>query len=140
MQGTTKEQLEFLANQKLSVIKLAYSSNHHDAVRSESGMIIELGLKSVICKREKSQYYPDHQQKYRVHDLNRLISLARLEKSLMIAKGQKEFYDNWSLLSKWNVNLRYKPIGENSEKIAKQYLDAVESKSGGVYPWVKNYW
>ena len=60
--------------------------------------------------------------KYKKHNPDQLVNLAGLKKAL---KEEKKNV-NWSLISRWSVNFRYKPIGTNSEETSIGYINALE--------------
>lgn len=137
--STSRKELESLARQRLKTLELQNRFGHYDIVRSDSGLVVEFALKAAVCKTSGLDFYPQT-SRYKVHNLEKLISLANLTTELIQEKSKKEFFDNWSLLSQWNVNFRYQTIGKDEQKVAKQYLDAVAKEGEGVFPWVKKFW
>lgn len=137
----TREELQQLADERLRAIKILFEGESFDIVCQDGGYVIEYGLKSAICKCIKQNNYPAERKGYKTHDLNKLINFANLEDSL---EGKiaidLDFLVNWSLISKWTPEFRYKPIGTSKKKNAGQYISAIESKKGGVYPWIKENW
>lgn len=136
-----KKELQKLSNGKLEEIKELHNARFYDSVVAQSGLVVEFGLKASICKNIKKDIYPDNNRKYRVHEPEKLIDLANLRADLEKEKlDNLEFFVSWSLLSKWSINFRYKPIGTSNETESKQYITALDDSEGGVYPWIKKHW
>lgn len=74
------------------------------------------------------------------HDLRKLIkfdeelneSFERLER-----ENDPEFTINWAIVKDWSEQSRYKMYDENQ---AKELINAILNKNGGILPWVQQYW
>lgn len=135
-----KYELKRMADWKLKEIKLMHENGFFDSSVSNSGYVVEFGLKAAVCKKIKKNCYPENELKYREHSPEKLINLAGLKKELQEEKKNINFMVNWSLISRWSVNFRYKPIGTNSQKTSAEYINALEAEDGGVYTWIKKVW
>ena len=136
-----RKQLQKKAESRLRAIKLNYDEELYDEVVSDSGLVIEFALKSAVCKTLARDEYPEHISNYRTHDPNKLIKLSKLKDELEKEKASNiDFFINWSLLSKWSIDFRYMPPGTHDEKSSADYIKAIESEEGGVYPWIKKRW
>lgn len=136
-----KKDLQKKSEAKLKVLKHLYQDSEYDEVVSNSGYVTEFALKAAVCKAISQELYPENIPKYRTHDVEKLIDLAYLRVKLQKEKiSSPEFFTAWSLLSKWSVNFRYKPVGAFNKEIALSYIQALESDNGGVYPWIKRNW
>lgn len=136
-----RKHLQKLSENRLKSIKVNYNEELYDEVVSDSGLVIEFALKSAVCKSIARDEYPDNIKNYRTHDPERLIDLSRLRNDLEEEKNNNlDFFINWSLLSKWSVNFRYLPPGTHNKDKAEDYINAIESEEGGVYPWIKKRW
>jgi HEPN domain-containing protein len=137
----TRNEFQVLSEARLSAIKNLFAGGLYDIVCQDSGYVVEFGLKSAICKAINTERYPDNKKIYRTHNLTQLVKLARLENDLNEKKvNDAKFFANWSLVSKWSVNMRYQPIGENEEENAKDHINAIENPKDGVHPWIKQNW
>lgn len=137
----TREDFKKLSEERLSAIKTLLKNGHYDIVCQDSGYVLEFGLKASVCKTLKRNVYPENIRKYRTHNLNNLIDLAKLKDSLNNKKKNNiNFFVNWSLLSKWSVEFRYEPIGKNKKENAEEVVNAIENEKDGVYPWIKENW
>ncbi|MGL6186067.1 MAG: HEPN domain-containing protein [Clostridium chrysemydis] len=123
---------------KLKVLKKLYDVSEFDEVVSNSGYVAEYGLKASVCNVFRGKEYPDEKGEYRTHDIQKLIKLAKLEQALATELSENlEFFINWSLLTKWDVNIRYKPVGSFDKRNAKNHIHALDDQKGGVYTWIK---
>lgn len=134
-----RNELKRMADWKLKEIKLMHENGFFDSSVSNSGYVVEFGLKAAICKKIKRDY-PENYLKYKKHNPDQLVNLAGLKKALKEEKKNVNFMVNWSLISRWSVNFRYKPIGTNSEETSIGYINALEAEDGGVYTWIKKVW
>lgn len=129
-----KKEWEKKSASRLNAVKTSFNNKLYDESVADSGLVVEFSLKAVICKFHKNKVYPEQISNYRTHDCEKLIDLAKLREDLDKEKHDNiEFFVNWSLMSKWSINFRYEPPGKYNEKIAKDYINALESESGGVY-------
>lgn len=136
-----KKELQGISKERLSSIKDLHEKGHYDLVVSESGLVVEMALKAAICKAIKEDKYPETERKYRIHEPERLVDLARLRTELDNEKVDNlEFFISWSLLSKWSISFRYMPIGSSSKTVSKQYITALDDVKGGVHPWIMKHW
>lgn len=137
----TFEQLKYLSERRLEAAEILSNNDIYDIAYHDSGYVIELGLKAVICKTISQTVYPDNQSKYRTHHFNTLVSLAGLDKELADKKAtDRQFMKNWSIATKWSVGLRYQPGGKDVANITTSYLKAISSDKNGVLPWLKTHW
>lgn len=136
-----KKELQKLSDRKLEEIKKLHYAKFYESVVQQSGLVVEYGLKATICKNIKDNIYPESIKKYRTHEPEKLIDLANLRNDLETEKlNNIDFFVSWSLLSKWSISFRYKPIGSSSEKESKEYIKALDNQDGGVHPWIREHW
>lgn len=105
-----------------------------------AGYAVECALKACIAKSTERYEFPD---KARVnssytHDLDQLLDVARLSKTLEVARGRHpQLASNWRLVQKWSEGARY----ERSTEIEAQALvQAIKEPKDGVPPWLKTHW
>ncbi|AJA49522.1 HEPN domain-containing protein [Clostridium pasteurianum DSM 525 = ATCC 6013] len=135
-----KKELQKLSDRKLEELKKLYDARFYDSVVEQSGLVVEYGLKASICKNIKKDMYPEY-GRYKIHEPEKLIDLANLRNDLELEKSNNiDFFVSWSLLSKWSVNFRYRPIGSSDEKESKEYIKALDDQIGGVHPWIRKHW
>lgn len=137
----TKEELKYLSSRRLEAAEVLLQNGIHDIAYHDSGYILEFGFKAVICNRLAQDSYPEHDRKYRTHHFDSLVEHAGLIDELAKLKARdREFMKNWSIATKWSVELRYRPIGKDVESVATTFLNAVKSEEDGVFPWIKKHW
>jgi len=140
----TKFELKNLAKSRLKEARILYQKGFYDSSVYLSGYVIELGLKARICRILKLNEYPSSGKigaVYKTHKISDLIILGgllpQLDEKLIV---DPDFQVNWSIVSPWDVSLRYSSIGTNSELVAKETLSALEDPEHGVFSWIKKRW
>jgi HEPN domain-containing protein len=137
----TIDELKYLSERRLEAAEVLSENGIFDIAYQDSGYIIEFGLKAAICKRIEALHYPDHDRRYRTHHFDSLVHAAGLDVELSQKRAKdREFMKNWSIATKWSVELRYRPIGKDEQSIATTFLNAVKSEKGGVLPWIQRHW
>lgn len=137
----TRLELQELAEQRLKSVKTLLEKEFYDFVCHDCGYVLEFGLKSAVCKNILSNIYPENDNRYKTHSLDKLVDLASLKIDLENEKRKSiDFFINWSLVSKWSVSFRYDPIGKNKKETAEEYIKAIENQKDGVFPWIKKNW
>lgn len=142
LQKTSKSDFVTLSENTLCVIKKLLLEGHYDFVNQQGGFVIEFGLKAAVCTKLQQTFYPyPPDTKYRTHDLNILVGKAGLTDALTRQKSEnRNFFINWSLISKWSPEFRYLPIGSTKKEQAEEILNAIEHNKDGVYIWVRMNW
>lgn len=137
--GLDSTKLKGLAEEKnQELLKLHRYGAFFKAVVRDAGYIPEYALKAVICKYHKD-VYPENENGYKTHNIDALISKAKLKNELKIElRNNPKFKARWSTISSWTPEFRYKI--EITSKHANSYIDALNNDNGGVYKWIKNYW
>ena len=99
------------------------------------GYAIELGLKAVIAKNLNPEgqlsvsHIPSTKEEFKIvasitnHDLDALLGLVP---SNIIQCIRTDYFAEWSLIQKWNPEMRYAPIrGKSAENEANSVIKAV---------------
>lgn len=137
---TTIDDLKYLSERRLEAVEILNDNKIYDIAMHDSGYIIEFALKAAVCKVEGFLEYPKD-NRYHTHRFDNLVKLAGLEEKLSQKKAMdREFMKNWSITTKWAVELRYQTIGKDDESKSKSFVNAVKSDKGGVLPWIKTHW
>ena len=114
-----------IAKARLKDARTLLSAKRFDGAVYLCGYAIELGLKSKICETLNWQGYPESRNEFenyrsfKTHDLDVLLHLSGVE-----AQIKKSFLAEWSAISQWNPEARYKPIGKVKHIDAKSMLTA----------------
>lgn len=99
-----------------------------------AGYSIECGLKACVAKQTKRHSFPVKDgSKYYIHDLERLIDLLDLRKSI---KGSSVEF-NWSIVKDWNEQARYE---RKTKAEAEAIYQAIMQPVDGVLEWLKSHW
>ena len=133
--------LKKIARIRLREVKALYKSGLFDGAAYLCGYVVEASLKAMICKNLKISKYPDEGEVRHIftsHDFDRLLLLAGLQKEISLRKD-KNLFTNWSLLTKWKPEKRYK-IGIYKKEDVKDLLKALEEKRSGFFTWIKKIW
>lgn len=107
-----RNDLKKIAQTRLKDAGILMASKRYDGAVYLCGYAIELALKARICRTLKWIGYPssnkefENYQTFRTHDLDVLLHLTGLEKSIKTG-----YLAEWSAVAKWNPAARYHPIG-----------------------------
>lgn len=102
------------------------NAKRYDCAVYLCGYAIELALKARICKTLKWSGYPETQKEFdrlssfKIHDLNILLRLTGRESII-----KSKFFAEWSAVTTWTPEVRYKPIGTASDLDAKLMIESV---------------
>lgn len=130
------EELRTIAKTRLKDARILHKNKSHDGALYLCGYAIELGLKAVIAKNlnhsglVSTSHIPSTKEEFKIvqnitnHDLDALLTLVP---SNIIQKIKTKYLAEWSLVQKWNPEMRYAPIrGASARKEAGNVLDAVQ--------------
>ena len=106
-----------------------------------TGHAVECALKACVARQTRRHDFPDKNRARESwdHDLNKLLSLADLQKALdNDAKQRRQLAINWAVVKDWQNASRYQP------HITRQQADAlyraVSSRNDGVIRWIRQHW
>lgn len=105
-----------------------------------SGYSIECALKACIAKKTKRYEFPDKREVEAcyTHKLSNLLKIAELEQVLNDMDGSiTNLPSNWMVVKDWTETSRYE---KRSREDAKDIYIAITEPSGGVLPWIRQYW
>lgn len=130
------EELQKIAETRLSDAVVLHRNKNHDGALYLCGYAIELGLKAVITKNLNpfgslsTSHIPNTKEEFKTvqkitnHDLDELLGLVP---SNIIQKIKTKYLAEWSLVQKWNPEMRYAPIrGTNAKKETGDVIAAVK--------------
>ena len=140
----TRNELKQLARMRLREAKVLFNEGFHDGACYLAGYVIELALKARICKILDLTEYPQSgeiSRAFKTHRYDDLFKLSGLERKFNDAIGTNPpLLMNWSLLTKWTEEFRYRPIGSSSKKDAEKVINALDNPKDGVFTWIKKRW
>lgn len=116
-----KLEIEKIVQARLDDAQVLYDASRFDGSVYLCGYAIELGLKARICRTLQWDEYPatSKYQTFKTHDLDILLHLTGLEDKIKL-----NHFAKWSIVTQWNPEARYNPIGNVKDSDAKEMLDA----------------
>lgn len=108
-----------------------------DAAAYFCGYVLEMALKACICRRLREKEYPEDALggKFKTHRIDDLLLLAGLRNAVSLANESK--LANWSVVSKWTPEWRYRTAGVNARETAEDMIRILRQE---VLPWLKSRW
>jgi len=114
-----------LASARLRDAEVLHAAGRYDGAVYMCGYSVELALKARICRTLKWSGFPEKDAEFKelrslkVHDLDVLLRFTGRERAV-----KTEFLAEWSAVSAWNPEARYKPIGSANPTDARLMLDS----------------
>ena len=107
-----KIQIDRIVDARLIDAEVLLNAKRFDGSVYLCGYAVELGLKKRICETLKWNEYPTsgRYSTFKTHDLDVLLHLSGIEDNVKI-----HYLSEWSIVSQWNPEARYKPIGNIQE-------------------------
>ena len=118
-----RTEIDKIIQARLKYAEVLLKASRFDGSVYLCGYALELGLKARICKTLHWQEYPTSNKysTFKTHDLDILLHLTGIEDKMKFNHTSA-----WSIVSKWNPESRYKPIGNIKESYAKDMLDSAK--------------
>lgn len=120
------EKLGELAEERLADAKALYEAKRYEGAFYICGYAVEIGLKKKICTTLEWDEYPGvgkdstKYASFKTHDLEVLLHLSGAEKRKI------SFMAEWSVVMKWNPEIRYSSEKQTSEDV-KLMIEATET-------------
>jgi len=120
--------LRKIARARLEDAAVLCEAGRYDGAVYVCGYAVEIALKARICRTLKWNAYPStasefqKYQSFRTHDLDVLLRLSG-----RLAKINAKHMVEWSAVSKWDPNNRYRVIGSTSATEAKNMIRATKA-------------
>jgi hypothetical protein len=140
----THAELKSLAEQYLADAIILMQAGRHDGAVYMCGYVLEAALKARICKHLRLSQYPP--PSYREAD--RIFKIHRFEELKVLAGLGDDFPQganpqlqaNWSLVSGWVPEWRYRPPGSVTRQTAVSMVKALADTPDGLLTWLKKRW
>ncbi|MFH1072445.1 MAG: HEPN domain-containing protein [Nanoarchaeota archaeon] len=135
--------------QKLALIriqeaKILLKNKCYDGAFYLAGYSVECGLKACIAKKTKKYDFPPNRQTVNdcyIHDLEKLIKTAELNKEFDKEKKKKRFAVFWNVVKDWNEEVRYTvKTKKEAKRDAEALVEAISNEKNGVFQWIKKHW
>jgi HEPN domain-containing protein len=129
-----------LAELRLQESRALLAAGFPDGAYYLAGYAMECALKACIAKRTREHDFPEKDSRdYYVHDLERLLALAKLKDELDdAARTNLLMQPNRIIVRNWSEESRYE-AGRTVQE-ATDLLNAIEDPKGGLLPWVRQRW
>lgn len=119
--------LRLIAEARLEDAKALVAASRYDGAVYLGGYAVEIALKIRICKTLNWIDYPmtrgefQNYGSFRTHDLDVLLHLSGVETDIKL-----KFLADWSTVTQWNPELRYKSIGSATRASAAELVQSAE--------------
>ncbi len=123
----TRTELRKLAKARLKESKTLFNAKQYDTACYLCGYAVELALKARICRTLKWSEFPPNGKEFKgfhafkTHDLDVLLTLSSIGEKIA-----NHYSAEWSIVSRWNPENRYKKIGSETKQTANNMIYAVE--------------
>lgn len=119
--------LRKIARARLKDAEVLRESKRFDGAVYLCGYAVEIALKARICRTLKWPGYPstnsefERYRSFRTHDLDDLLHLSGRE-----AKIKAAHFAEWSVVTTWDPNTRYRVIGTATAQDADDMLESTK--------------
>ncbi len=116
-------ELRAIARARLDEAQVLLEAHRYDGAVYLCGYAVEMALKARICETLRWVGYPSTNsefrdyQTFRTHDLDVLLRLSGVKGDVVT-----DFLGQWSAVARWNPDMRYTPIGTESEGEARSMI------------------
>jgi HEPN domain-containing protein len=120
-----RTELRKIARERLKDAETLLKAGRYDGAIYLGGYVVEIGLKSHICKVLKWKHFPQTRgefqslQSFKTHDLDVLLSLSGVEDRI-----KTSFFTEWSAVATWDPEARYNPLGSATRTDAELLVEA----------------
>ncbi|MEP6819555.1 MAG: HEPN domain-containing protein [bacterium] len=122
-----------IAEERLKDAEALVAAERYEGAIYLGGYVVELALKSRICKHLKWKGFPQSKgefqkyQSFKTHELDVLLSLSGLEEEI-----KTKYLAQWSAVATWDPQARYNPIGSASKTDAELLVEAAKLLLGAL--------
>lgn len=124
----SKGELRKIAAARLEDAKALLAAGRYDGAAYLCGYALKCRLKARICTTLKWKGFPSTGKEFepfksfRTHDLDTLLALSAYE-----SKVKPKYLAEWSTVTQWEPEARYKPVGSVSQTEAAAMVQATDS-------------
>lgn len=118
-------ELRKIARERLKDAKALLNAGRYDGAIYLGGYVVELALKSRICKTLRWRDFPKTRsefqayQSFKTHDFDVLLRLSGVEDKI-----KARYFAEWSRVATWDPEARYNPIASASQTDAELLIEA----------------
>lgn len=117
-----KGELKKLAHARLDDARVLFDAARYDGAVYLCGYAVELALKHRICRTLNWLEFPDNRHEFKSFKTHKLDVLLRL--SGVELRISTKYFAEWSAVSNWDPDARYRPIGQVTRANAELMLDS----------------
>ncbi|MEZ4732199.1 MAG: HEPN domain-containing protein [Caldilineaceae bacterium] len=127
----SRVELRQIARERLKDAEVLLNAGRYDGAIYIGGYVVELTLKSRICKVLKWKGFPQTRgefqnfQSFRTHDLDVLLTLSGIEDKI-----RTKYLAEWSAIAIWDSEARYKPVGSATKAETQLLVEAARKLLG----------
>jgi HEPN domain-containing protein len=120
-----RTELRKIARERLKDAEALLAARRYDGAIYLGGYVVELSLKSRICRNLKWKGFPQarsefqNYQSFKTHDLDVLLSLSGSEDKI-----KTKYLAEWSAVATWDPEARYNPIGSANQSDAELLVES----------------
>lgn len=122
----SRTELRKLAWSRLLDAKVLFNAKRYDGSVYLCGYAVELALKARICRSLRWSHFPETPaefrefQSFKTHKLDTLLQLSGIESNL-----KSNHLTDWSVVTTWEPELRYRMAGSTTPAEAQNMLEAI---------------
>ena len=129
-----------LAELRLRESRALLTGGFPDGAYYLAGYAVECAIKACIAKRTQEHDFPEKESsRYYDHNFGKLLGYARLSiewnEAIQVSPAMKA---SWDIVRNWSEESRYEKKKTLQE--AQDLLNAIEDRTGGVLPWIRQRW
>ncbi len=139
----SRGELKMISKTRFREVEVLYRHRLYDGAKYLSGYVIETALKARVCRILNSNYPETGEisKSFLTHKFDTLVKLGGLQKTLdSELNSNVNFKTNWSLVTSWTEEFRYKPIGTSSQRDVEDIISALLDINDGIFTWIKRRW
>jgi HEPN domain-containing protein len=116
--------LALIAKARLEDASVLFNQGRYDGANYLCGYAVEIALKFRAARTLNWKEFPETSgefgllRSFQVHDLDALLRLSGQEEEI-----KRKFISQWSAVSQWNPESRYKPIGNVTQRKAGDMIE-----------------
>jgi len=120
-----KKELKKLAEARLKDSEILLRNRRYDSATYLCGYALELALKARICRTLKWIGFPSSNREFqnckslKTHNLDVLLAFSGLEDKI-----KNNFFPEWSVVTLWKPEHRYRPLGSENKNTTLNMIDA----------------
>jgi hypothetical protein len=121
-------ELKRIAKARLKDSQILFNNKRYDASTYLCGYSIELALKAKICRKLNWDGFPQANREFenckclKTHDMEVLLMFSGLQEKIKL-----HYNAEWSIISLWSSENRYKPVGTETRQTTEDMLSAVST-------------